>query len=357
MTNAYSAYLALHQYPHDSQVLFLFLEGPLPQQELRRHLHGGDTGAVDFHSFQVEKAGVPEPPHPFSMTRVAQGLFHHLRSLACLQERTEAVGIEGFQGAYLGEIHELHFGQGRDHNGGPVPANAGRPGVLLDDVQRREGCLVLEGPATDDGEAAHHAFEAGCPVQLLLQASDDHVTASRGYPGIHDGHHTLSPGQLIQEKGVLGKEGDVHGGLPRLQDGLEGFEAHEAGDGPDTQVVVPHDLLHLNGIGEICQDGVDGGDSLQRVQGFGGDVDDSDLKLRVLGQVHGHGLSYSSCSENSDLHERYPVMEGRLGRQVLIPASLSGTRRGRSKNRIRLRGPDVPGGVGGHTGDWMGLFR
>jgi hypothetical protein len=106
-----------------------------------------------------------------------------------------------------------------------------------------------------------------------------------GDAGVHHCHESLGLGQAVKEKGVLGEEGNVHGGPTRLQDGLKGPVSHVPRYGPHTKILVLHGLADGPGIGQVHPDGGDAGHALHGFQGDGGAVHDGDFELLVPGQV------------------------------------------------------------------------
>jgi hypothetical protein len=241
--------------------------------------------------------------HLLDVAGVAQGLFLHVGHLERSGHGPQSVRIEGFEGTNPGESQKLGVRERRPGDQLSVFDVAGRPDILLDDVVRRKNGLVLVGVFTDLGQAADVDVDALRFVELLHGVRGQNTAHARSDAAIYNGRHSFGFGQLIQGERVLGKKGDVDGGLSAFEDGSKRLETHEPRHGADDHVRIPDDLFYICGIGQVFPGRLDPAESPESVEGLRRDVHSRYGRPLVRGQVPGHRTSDQAGSQYGDFHD------------------------------------------------------
>ena len=230
------------------------------------------------------------------------------------EQRAQAIGREGVDGADAGELVGPDLGEGglRDH-----PAaldDARRPGVDLEHVDRREGGLVLPGGLrAHDRQAADAAHEAVEPVPRGRVVPGEHVGQPRRHAGVDDGGDTLRLRRRVEPKRILLEEGDVDHVDAGVDHRLERAIAHETGHRADRVVGAGHRAPDLRRVGEIRRHRLDVGRTGQaRERGRRG-VRHPHFELSLVRQVERHRVAHPTASENRHTL-RHGVSPGNLHR-------------------------------------------
>ena len=173
---------------------------------------------------------------------------------------------------------------------------AGRAGVLLQDVGRREHGLVFIRPFPNLGQAADVDQNGIGFLEPGGGVSGQDIRHPGGDAAIDDGGDAGGLRLLLEKKRILGEKGDVDDAFPGGDHGLKRPKTHESGNRAQDEVVIFDQAGHGFRIGEVDPDRPDVRLSLEAGEGFGVPIGGGDFEPRLRGQVEGRRRSDESGS-------------------------------------------------------------